>query len=96
MAALAAPLKRGRENWKGLAQRAQCGTNPDHQRRTYTSKLEKTIFGSSLRSCLGQGASLGEEAVLADSGREGEITVRDGWVRSLAFLSILRVILLLS
>jgi hypothetical protein len=25
-----------------------------------------------LRPCLGQGAALGEEAVLADSGREGE------------------------
>ena len=26
-----------------------------------------------LRPCLGQGASLGEEAVLADSGRAGEV-----------------------
>ena len=50
----------------------------------------------SLRSCLGQGASLGEEAVLADSGREGEVVARDGRVRSLAFLSILRMVLLLS
>ena len=39
----------------------------------------------SLRPCLGQGASLGEEAVLADSGREGEITAGVGRVRRLAF-----------
>jgi hypothetical protein len=32
----------------------------------------------SLRPCLGQRASLGEEAVLADSGRVGEIPAR-GW-----------------
>ena len=38
----------------------------------------------------GQGASQGEEAVLADSGREGEISARVGLVRSLAFLNILR------
>ena len=44
----------------------------------------------SLRSCLGQGASLGEEAVLANSGWEGEVVARVGRVRSLAFLSILR------
>ena len=57
---------------------------------TYTSKLGRTIFGCSLRPCLGQDASLGEETVLADSGREGEITGRVGRVRSLAFLSSLR------
>ena len=33
---------------------------------------------------------MGEEAVLADSGRVGEIAARVGRVRSLAFLSILR------
>jgi hypothetical protein len=44
----------------------------------------------SLRPCLGQGASLGEEAVLADSGRAGEVAARAGRVRSLEFLSILR------
>ena len=42
-----------------------------------------------LQPCLGQGASLGEEAVLADSGRAGEVTARVGRVRSLDFLSIL-------
>jgi hypothetical protein len=44
----------------------------------------------SLWPCLGQGASQGEEAVLADSGRAGEIFARVGRVRSLVFLSILR------
>ena len=48
-----------------------------------------------LRPCLGQGASLGEEAVLADSGRVGEVTTRVGRVSSLAFLSILLDILVL-
>jgi hypothetical protein len=38
----------------------------------------------------GKGASQGEEAVLADSGREGEIAARVGRVRSPAILSILR------
>jgi hypothetical protein len=33
---------------------------------------------------------MGEEAVLADSGRAGEIAARVGRVRRLAFLSILR------
>src|ERR1044071_1743533 len=43
-----------------------------------------------LRPCLGEGASLGEEAVLADSGWVGEIPARVGRVRSLAILSILK------
>jgi hypothetical protein len=38
---------------------------------------------------LGQGAFLGEEAVLAGSGREGAVAARDGRVKSLAFLSSL-------
>jgi len=33
---------------------------------------------------------MGEETVLADSGRAGEIVARVGRVRSLAFLSVLR------
>jgi hypothetical protein len=44
----------------------------------------------SLRPCLEQGASQGEESVLADLGWEGEITARVGRVRRLAFLSILQ------
>jgi hypothetical protein len=43
-----------------------------------------------MQPCLGQGASQGEESVLADSGREGEITAGVGWVRCLNCLSILR------
>ena len=34
---------------------------------------------------------MGEEAVLADSGRASEVAARVGRVRSLAFLSILRL-----
>jgi hypothetical protein len=52
--------------------------------------LVKAVGSHSLRPCLGEGASLGEEAVLADSGRAGEVAARVGRVRSLAFLSILR------
>jgi hypothetical protein len=49
----------------------------------------------SLRPCPWNGASQGEEPVLADSGREGEITAGVGRVRSLACLSILQKRLLL-
>ena len=38
-----------------------------------------------LRPCLGQGASLGEEAVLADSGRAGEVAAWVGRVRRSSF-----------
>ena len=48
---------------------------------TYTRKLGKIIFDRSLRPCLGQGASW---------------RARVGRVRSLAILSILRAVLLLS
>ena len=41
------------------------------------------------RPCVGQGVSLGEKAVLADSGLAGEVAARVGRVRRLAFLSIL-------
>jgi hypothetical protein len=44
---------------------------------------------------LGTRRVLGEEAVLADSGRAGEVAARVRRVRSLAFLSILRAVLLL-
>ena len=43
-----------------------------------------------LRPCMGQGAALAEEAVLADSGWVGEVTARVGRVRSLDLLSTLR------
>jgi hypothetical protein len=48
------------------------------------------ILLHSLRPCMGLGASQGEESVLADSGRESEITAGVGRVRSLVCLSILR------
>ena len=54
---------------------------------TYDTEYDSPLH--SLRPCLGQGASMGEEAVLADSGRAGEVIARVGLVRSLAFLSIL-------
>jgi polysaccharide biosynthesis/export protein len=53
--------------------------------------VKKPASGSGLprllRPCLGHGASLGEEAVLEDSGRAGEVAARVGRVRSLNFLS---------
>jgi hypothetical protein len=54
------------------------------------SKLGRIIFGHSPGPCLGQGASLAEEAVLADSGREDKVVDGVGRVRNQAFLSILR------
>src|SRR5437764_11374763 len=57
---------------------------------TNTSKLGSIMLIHSLRPCMGQGASLGEESVLADAGRVGEITARVGRVRSQVFLSILQ------
>ena len=43
-----------------------------------------------LRPCLGKGSSLGEEAVSADSGLEGEVVAEIGWVKRLDFLSFLQ------
>jgi len=57
---------------------------------TYTSKLGRTIFGCRCGLVWGKGVSQGEEAVLADSGRVGEITASIGRVRNLIFLSILQ------
>ena len=49
-----------------------------------------------MRPCPRNGASLGEEAVLAAAGRAGEVTSGAGRVRSLNFLSILFGVFLLS
>ena len=57
--------------------------------RSWDHPSHPLLSDSSLRPCLGQGASLGEEAVLADSGWTGEVVARVGRVRSPAFLSIL-------
>ena len=48
------------------------------------------VSDRSLRPFLDQGASLGEEAVLADSGRAGEVAARVGRLRRTTFLSILQ------
>jgi hypothetical protein len=55
---------------------------------TYSRGYVSDLY--SLRPCMGQGASMGEEAVLTDSGRAGEIAARVGWVRTETFLTILR------
>jgi len=47
---------------------------------------------SELRPCLGQGASLGGGAVLADPGRAGKVVAGVGRVRTVAFLSILNLL----
>ena len=80
--------------------RSSTGTRPPHHSAARTDVVllvRRTVrprgYASglySLRPCLGQGSSLGEEAVLADSGREGEIVAEVGRVRCLAFLSLLR------
>jgi len=71
-----------------LAQRAAC-ESPRWTRAVGIIPATPYKMGSSLRPCLGESASLGEEAVLADSGRAGEVSARVGRVRSLACLSIL-------
>src|SRR6185295_20291031 len=94
-AALATPLKGDMGNRKALAwangtSRRASGWAGENDARSWDHPSHPLKRDSSLRPCLGQGASQGEESVLADSGREGEITARAGRVRSLAFLSILR------
>jgi hypothetical protein len=76
---------------KGLVGRAQWGTHPGHPRIMCrdASRHRGTICSRSLAVLLGAGAPLGEEAVLADSGREGEVVARAGRMRNLIFLSIL-------
>src|SRR5262245_7432577 len=46
-----------------------------------------------MQPCLGNGASLSEKAVFADSGRAGEIAAGLRRVRSLVFLSSLQILL---
>jgi len=77
--------------WDDPRARATRGRGlPSLDARSWDHPSHPVVSDSSLRPCLGQGASQGKESVLADSGRAGEIIVRVGWVRSLAFLSILR------
>ena len=64
---------------------------------TSAFRVHRSKFSCSLAAALlGQGAAMGEEAVLADSGRVGEIAAGVGRVRNLAFLSMLYGLLLLS
>ena len=84
-------LKEGRGSWDDPRARATRGLRrPSLDARSWDYPSHPLESDRSLRPCLGQGASQGEEAVLADSGREGEITARAGRVRSLTCLSILR------
>ena len=68
---------------------------PSLDARSWDHPSHPLLSDSWLRPCLGEGASMGEEAVLADSGREGEITAGVGRVRTVAFLSILHCVFLL-
>ena len=75
------------------------GTRPPHHSAARTDVvllIRRTVrprgYASdlhSLRPCPRNGTSLDEEAVLAASGRAGEVTAGVGRVRSLAILSIL-------
>jgi len=96
--ALATPFTRGIRSrkvhaWANGTSRRASGWAGESVVRSWDHPSHPLVSASSLQTCLGQGASLGEEAVLADSGRAGEITIRVGWVRSLDFLSILRDVL---
>ena len=62
-------------------------------RKKSARRLPLTSTSTYLRSCglvWGKGVSQGEEAVLADSGRAGEVTASIGRVRNLIFLRILQ------
>ena len=65
--------------------------HPTGERPTRSAVCTSSALHS-LRPCLGHGASLGEEAVLGDSERAGEVAARVGRVRSLNFFSILPAI----
>ncbi|MCG3773336.1 MAG: hypothetical protein JW395_0142 [Nitrospira sp.] len=84
-------LKRGRGSWDDPRARATRSRGlPSLDARRWDHPSHPLLSDSLLRPCLGQSASLGEEAVPADLGRVGEITARVGRVRSLDILSILR------
>ena len=72
------------------ASRRASGWAGENDARSWDHPSHPVKSDNSLGLCLEPGASQGKESVLADSGQEGEITVRVGWVRSLVFLSILR------
>ena len=91
-------LKNARGGWDDPRARATRGLRrPSLDARSWDHPTHPLVVrDSSLRPCPGQGAPQGEEAVLADSGREGEISAGVGRVRRLDFLNILRGCVLLS
>ena len=94
-AALATPLKGDVGSRKALARangtsRRASGWAGENIARSWDHPSHPLKRDSSLRPCPRNGASLDEEAVLADSGRAGEIAAGVGRVRSPDFLSILR------
>ena len=60
-------------------------THPDHPRDNLHGEAWKGHLGSLAAPCLRQGASLGEEADLAGSGRAREVDARVGRVRDRSF-----------
>jgi len=84
-----APLPRQgrrRVNTGGVPSGAHGTTNKEHQvcarRRVGEEAGSPLRILTNRERSLGTDASQGEEAILADSGREGEITARVGWVRT--------------
>ena len=80
-------LKNGRGGWDDSRARATRGLRrPSLDARSWDHPTHPLVVrDNSLWPCPGQGASQGEEAVLADSGRAGEVATGVGRVRSLAF-----------
>ena len=78
------------------ASRRASGWAGENDARSWDHPSHPVKSDNSLGLCLEPGASQGKESVLADSGRAGEIVAGAGRVRSPAFLSILRGVLLLS
>jgi hypothetical protein len=91
-AALATPLEGGIGKEKALARaegtsRRASGWAGEKAARSWDHPSHPLKRDSSRRPCMGQDASQGEESVLADSGRVGEITARVGRVRTETILS---------
>ena len=79
-----------RGSWDDPYARATRGLRmPSLDARSWDHPSHPLVSDRSLRPCLGQGAFQGEEAVLADSGWEGEVVARAGRVRRLNILIIL-------
>ena len=59
---------------------------------SFLRTMNRETKAAELRLCPWNGVSLGEEAVLADLGRAGEVAARAGRVRIVVFLNTLRVV----